>query len=173
MSDQQRATRGTDQRRADARVLNIGRVRAPDEFLELHRLLTVYESDLPEPLRHGSVPEISALMTLYGAPNAAFLARLDDTAIGCVVCKPQDTSTAELARLYVEPHARKSGAGRALVNAVIDFARGAGFERLVLDTHRELLPAACRLYNSLGFAEYQPECGGDDAVCPTFMGLRL
>ena len=119
------------------------------------------------------MPDVSTLASRYAAPNAAFLARLDDAAIGCVVCKPQDTSTAELARLYVEPHARKSGAGRSLVNAVIDFARGAGFDRLVLDTHSELLPAAYRLYDSLGFAEYQPECGSEGAVCPTFMELRL
>lgn len=119
------------------------------------------------------MPEVSALALSYAAPNAAFLARLDETGIGCVVCKLQDTSTAVLARLYVEPHARKSGAGRSLVNAVIDFARVGGFERLVLDTHSELLPAAYRLYASLGFAEYQPECGSGDALCPTFMELRL
>lgn len=148
-------------------------MRAPAEFIELHRLLTVYELDLPEQLRHGPVPEASELASLYAVPDAAFLARLDDTGIGCVVCKSQDAATAELARLYVEPHARKSGAGRSLVNAVIDFARGGGFERLVLDTHSELLPAAYRLYASLGFAEYQPECRRADALCPTFMELRL
>lgn len=148
-------------------------MRAPAEFRELHRLLSVYEIDLPEQLRHGSVPEVSALASLYAAPDAAFLARLDDIGIGCVVCKAQDTATAVLARLYVEPHARKSGAGRALVNAVIDFARGEAFKRLVLDTHSELLSAAYRLYASLGFTEYQPECGAEDAICSTFMELRL
>ena len=119
------------------------------------------------------MPEVSALTSRYSAPNAAFIARLDDDGVGCVVCTSQDTATAELARLYVEPHARKSGAGRALVEAVTDFARGAGFERVVLDTHSELLAAAYRLYNSLGFVEYRPECNAEDAVCPTFMELRL
>ncbi len=146
---------------------------APAEFLELHRLLTVYEIDLPEALRHGAVPEVSELAALYGAPNAAFIARLDEAGVGCVVCTSQDSATAVLARLYVEPHARKAGTGRALVNAVIDFARGDGFERVVLDTHSELLAPAYRLYNSLGFTEYQPACGAEDALCSTFMELRL
>jgi len=153
--------------------MNVAPVRGASEFAELHRLLGVYELDLPESLRHGPVPEPSQLAMIYAAPSAAFLARVQDAAVGCVVCKPQDASTAVLARLYVEPHARKSGAGRALVNAVIDFARERGFERLVLDTHAELLPAAYRLYGSLGFVEYQPDCGVQDALCSTFMEFKL
>ncbi len=133
----------------------------------------MYELELPEQLRHGAVPEVPALASLYAPPNTAFVARLDGAGIGCVVCNAQNDATAELARLYVEPRARKSGAGRALVNAVIDFARDSGYERLILDTHSELLPAACRLYASIGFTEYEPECSGADAVCPTFMELRL
>ncbi len=173
MSDQQRAARGTHQPYGDAGLVSVARVRAPEEFLELHRLLVVYELDLPEELRHGSVPEAVELARIYATPNAAFLARLDALPVGCVVCKVQEASTAVLARLYVEPHARKSGAGRALVNAVIDFARAGGCERLVLDTHSELLAPAYRLYISLGFVEYEPECDADNIVCSTFMELLL
>jgi GNAT superfamily N-acetyltransferase len=173
VSDQQRAAHGSDQRHGNARLVSIARASTPAEFLDLHRLLTVYELELPESLRHGSVPDVSALASLYAAPNAAFLARLDGTGIGCVVCTPEDASTALLARLYVEPHARKSGAGRSLVNAVIDFARVGGYERLVLDTHSELLAPAYRLYTSIGFEDYHPDCARSDAACSTFMELRL
>ncbi len=60
--------------------------------------------------------------------------------------------TAELKRVYVMPEGQGRGLGRALVEALIKGARGAGYDTLVLDTMHFLTPAI-RLYQDLGFTE--------------------
>lgn len=52
--------------------------------------------------------------------------------------------------LYVEPDARRSGLGRALVEAACDRARARGSRRIELDVS-EANPEAMALYGSLGF----------------------
>ena len=56
----------------------------------------------------------------------------------------------ELNDLYVAPAARGTGAGRALVNAVIDAAAADGVDGVVLET-RPANAVARALYESLGF----------------------
>ncbi|HTX55710.1 MAG TPA: GNAT family N-acetyltransferase [Candidatus Acidoferrales bacterium] len=151
----------------------IDRASSLEDFERLRELLVAYEEDLPVELRHGPVPSLEELSGRYRGPNAAFIARLDATSAGCVVFLAQDASTGVPARLYVAPHARKHGAGRALVHAVMAFAHEGPYDRLVLDTHRELLGLAYRLYISLGFVEYQPPCAETTGACSTFMRLSL
>lgn len=150
----------------------IARASDPASFRTLRTLLEAYENDLVPELRHGDVPNLDELTERYGDPNAAFLAYAGDAAIGCVGVRRSDASSALVERLYVEPAGRTHGAGRALVRAAIDFARERGCERLALDTHKELLPAAYRLYTALGFVEYE-SCAAAGYACPTFMELRL
>jgi GNAT superfamily N-acetyltransferase len=140
----------------------------------LRRLLAEYDANLPPMLR---VPDMAAEMRLladrYVAPAAALLIARDETgAVGCVLVKPLDATTAEIKRLYVVPAARRSGAGRALMEAAIEFARGRGSARVVLDTERDLLAGAYRLYRCLGFEICAPYADADYAT-PTFMELRF
>jgi GNAT superfamily N-acetyltransferase len=65
----------------------------------------------------------------------------------------------ELKRLWIRPQARGSGAGRALVQAVIDCARAAGKTLLLLDTEPSAMAAAHRLYLQMGFTERAPYNG--------------
>jgi ribosomal protein S18 acetylase RimI-like enzyme len=60
--------------------------------------------------------------------------------------------------LYVASDARRSGLGRALVEATIDRARARGSRRIELDT-AERNEAAVSLYRSLGFSDEAYEGG--------------
>jgi GNAT superfamily N-acetyltransferase len=99
------------------------------------------------------------------AREAAWVAEADGTRVGCIVLvtasdktgddkpaddKTGDDRTAQLRVLLVDPAARGGGLGRRLVDTVIDFARDAGYERMVLWTN-DVLTAAARVYLKAGF----------------------
>lgn len=82
--------------------------------------------------------------------DAGWIAELDGRRVGSVLCVREDDRTARLRLLLVDPDARGHGVGRQLVTCCVDFARDAGYARLVLWTN-EPLAAARRLYLDAGF----------------------
>jgi GNAT superfamily N-acetyltransferase len=153
-------------------VVAICRVHEEIEFRQLHDLFAEYEAGLPKELRHGSVPDVAALRERYERRDAAFLAISRGSAIGCVAVTKFDAETALMLRLYVQPHRRGLGAARWLVGAAIAFSREQGRRRIALDTNKEQLMPAYRLYRSLGFEECEPFATVTYEF-PTFMELRL
>lgn len=95
--------------------------------------------------------------------GGAILARAGDDPVGFVAWRslphPDLANAWELKRLWLRPEARGSGAGRALVQAVIDRARAAGKRSLLLDTEPQSMAAALHLYLQLGFVECGPYNG--------------
>jgi putative acetyltransferase len=148
------------------------RARTTADFETLWGLLTEYEADLPPDLRHGSVPDSTALKRTYVKRSAAFVASAEGRIIGCVAVAELDAETAVMMRLFVRPANRGMGAARVLVNATMRFARRCGYGRMVLDTDKERLRAAYCLYRSLGFTECEPYASVEYA-CPTFMDRRV
>ena len=76
----------------------------------------------------------------------------------------------ELKHLWVQPHARRLGLGRALVIELERRARELGAAELVLDTNDSLAEAGA-LYRSLGFAPVVPFNENPNATA--WLGKRL
>lgn len=90
--------------------------------------------------------------------------------VGCVFCVAQDQHTAKLRILLVAPSARGSGAGSELVRTCVDFARRAGYGRMVLWTN-DVLVAARRIYEAFGFrleTEHRHSSFGQELVGQTW-----
>ncbi len=91
-----------------------------------------------------------------------WLASRDGDPIGCGAMKPLGDGTAEVKSVHVLEAGRGSGAGRAIMAAIIDAARAAGHTRLYLETGPEALPAydaARALYERVGFGYCGPFVG--------------
>jgi ribosomal protein S18 acetylase RimI-like enzyme len=84
------------------------------------------------------------------AGEGLWLAELDGRVVGGVTLRKLGGGLGQLGHLALLAEARGSGAGRRLVTAVLDAARGGGYERLQLFTFSELRAAAA-LYRSVGF----------------------
>ena len=84
--------------------------------------------------------------------EAAWIAELDGRRVGCVFCvaDPDHHDTALLRILLVHPDARGHDLGRRLIDTCLEFARGAGYERVRLWTNHPLA-AARHLYLECGF----------------------
>jgi GNAT superfamily N-acetyltransferase len=84
------------------------------------------------------------------ARERGWIATVDDRPAGSIFCMADDEGTARLRLLIVEPWARGLGIGGALVTECVDFARAAGYARMILWTD-DFLTSARRLYAAAGF----------------------
>jgi GNAT superfamily N-acetyltransferase len=83
--------------------------------------------------------------------NRAWIAELDGERVGSVFCVAGvDPAVAKLRLLLVTEAGRGQRLGSRLVDAAIDFAAGAGYERMTLWTNHPLV-AARRIYLDHGF----------------------
>ncbi|NUT37852.1 MAG: GNAT family N-acetyltransferase [Hamadaea sp.] len=95
------------------------------------------------------------------AREAAWIAEVDGERAGCVFCvrstsEDRDDRTAQLRILLVEPSARGRRLGRRLVQTCLDFARQAGYAKMMLWTN-DPLAAARAIYLAEGFTLVESE----------------
>jgi ribosomal protein S18 acetylase RimI-like enzyme len=127
--------------------------RAPGDVESARQLFAEYARALDEPCCFAGFER--ELATLPGTYTVLILAREDGADAGCVALRSLDGGTAEMKRLYVRPPFRGRGIGRALAEAAIAAARGAGYARMVLDSLPSMREALA-LYRELGFREVPP-----------------
>ena len=85
-------------------------------------------------------------------PGALFLAWADAKPAGCVAVRRIDDDTCEMKRLYVRDAFRGLSVGERLAREAIEWARAAGYGKILLDTLPSMR-SAHRLYERLGFLE--------------------
>ena len=148
--------------------------RQPRELAEAAKLFADYARALGLDLSfQGFEAELATLPGKYAPPAGEILLACfaDGLAAGCVALRPLTPSCCEMKRLFVAPQGRGLGLGRALVQAILATARGAGYAEMKLDTVASLA-SAVSLYRNAGFRPIPAYCENPfaDAV---FLGLRL
>lgn len=97
-----------------------------------------------------TIAEILGQLGRHPGRESGWVAERAGEILGSVFVIPDDTQTARLRVLYVEPAARGLGLGKQLVELAVGFARQAGYARAVLWTH-EFQVAARKVYAGTGF----------------------
>ena len=139
--------------------LTIAPVASSAEVAAARDLMREYQALLGVDLCfQGFEEEMRALPGDYAPPlGRLLLARHEGRAVGCVALRPLDDARCEMKRLFVRPEARGLGAGRALVQRLLDEARTIGYADIVLDTLSTMVEAQA-LYEAFGFREVAPYC---------------
>lgn len=149
-------------------MLTIVRPKTPEQFDAVRALCWEYRDFLV------SLGGRDAEVVLYAYPQDKFerlmqsleaqhappdggirLALVNGSAVGCGMFQCIGDQTAEIKRVFVRDIARGTGAGRALMEALIADCRALGFKRILMDTG-SALTAAQKLYQSLGFVPRGP-----------------
>ncbi len=104
--------------------------------------------------------ELAGLPGEYAPPRGTLLLGLLDAELaGCCALRPLDAvdypNACEMKRLYVRERFRRTGLGRQLAEAILDYARLVDYDCVLLDTLDEM-ESARALYQDLGFEEIPP-----------------
>ena len=137
--------------------LKIEAAEAVEHFDAGGRLFRAYAEFLGHDLEfQGFSEELESLSEMYGPPKGALLlAYVEDQPVGVVGLREFEQGIAEMKRMYVLEGYQGMGVGKALTQAFLDHARDLGYQRVRLDSIREL-DGALRLYRRFGFEEIEP-----------------
>lgn len=145
--------------------MSITQVESQQQITDVQALLheylawsaTLSEDNISAPTFEGYEQELAELPGIYVPPAGRLLiAYYDQQPAGCVALKPideaasSDAKTAELKRLYVKPELRGLKIGYALVSHLMQEARQAGYQRMILDSHITM-QTAHDIYEAHGF----------------------
>jgi putative acetyltransferase len=108
-------------------------------------------------------------------PGVAFwTAWNEETLLGCAALKELSLTQGEVKSMRTPASRRRQGAGRALLNHILQVSRERGYRELFLETgrHPAFKPAQA-LYHSLGFRECGPFGSYTENGNSVFMSLQL
>lgn len=144
----------------------------PGDAEVVGRLLHDFNTEYGEPTP-GPAALAGRVRRLLGAGDTAVLvAGAEPCGLAVLRFRPSlwtEGSECYLAELYVAPHRRGRGLGRALMEAALDLARGEGADHMDLGTSEDD-HAARHLYESLGFTNRE---GGPDGPVTYCYGRYL
>jgi ribosomal protein S18 acetylase RimI-like enzyme len=134
-------------------------VRSGEDIAAAAALFRAYAASLGVDLAYQDFEaELADLPGKYAPPSGELLIAVawDGQPLGCVALRIiEPEGCCEMKRLYVAPAARGLGLGRALVDAILETAAGAGYRELRLDTLPDMLDAQA-LYERMGFVRIAP-----------------
>jgi putative acetyltransferase len=150
-------------------MVEIVEVSSPAEMDAVRVLFDEYKKAVGVDLWFGAAfqKELDELPSPYVAPAGRLVVARDGGEVaGCGGLRPLRPGVAELRRLWVRRPYRKQGVGKMISEALIAWARSAGYRSIRLET-LSVMPQAEALFRSLGFAPI-----ADDRSSP-FPGSRL
>jgi GNAT superfamily N-acetyltransferase len=101
----------------------------------------------------GFTEELAGLPGDYLAPSGTLLLCVTEVGpAGCIAVRRRLADECEMKRLYVRPAFQGRGCGVFLAERAIEWAKDAGYRRMVLDTLPSM-GSAQRLYARLGFRD--------------------
>jgi putative acetyltransferase len=109
------------------------------------------------------------------APDVSFWTAWNgESLLGCAALKELSSTRGEIKSMRTPSARRRTGAGRALLNHIIDVARSRGYQVLCLETgrHPAFTPAQT-LYGSAGFKPCGPFANYRENGNSIFMSLSL
>lgn len=144
-----------------APAARIATPRSADEIDGVRLLFSEYAQSLNIDLAFQNFDdELLGLPGEYSDPRGTLLlATVGGEWAGCCAMRPLDAAdypnACEMKRLYVRPTYRGLRLGRFLAESILDAARLAGYDCVLLDTLDDM-EAARALYQELGFEEIPP-----------------
>lgn len=132
------------------------RTAGPGDDITVAALIAEYAADFEYELGDQDVVAEGLDARATYDKGALYVADVDGEVVGCIAWEPWGEGRARMKRLYVMRDHRGAGIGRALTKAVMDGAREAGNQVMVLDTTQGMTEAR-GLYASLGFEEWTPD----------------
>lgn len=109
------------------------------------------------------------------APGTTFwTAWSDERLVGCAALHELSPARGEVKSMRTPASLRRHGAGRALINHILEVSRERGYRELFLETgsHPAFVPAHT-LYRSVGFRDCGPFGSYKENGFSVFMSLRL
>ena len=121
-------------------------------------IVPIQREEFGIPITYDEQPDLRDIPAFYQSGAGGFWVALaaDGAIVGTIGLKDIGHGEAALRKMFVGADHRGDGTARALLAALLDHARAAGLERILLGTTARFL-AAHRFYEKNGFAEIAAE----------------